>query len=355
MITKPNSSEDKNMAKIYYENDADFNLIKNKTIAIIGYGSQGHAHALNLRDSGVKRVVIGLYEGSGSASKAKDAALEVLSVSEASKAADMIMILLPDEKHKSVYESEIKPYLNKNKTLMVAHGFSLHFGQIIPPPDIDVFMVAPKGPGHRVREIYKIGHGVPALIAIYQNASSKAKDFALAYAKGIGATRAGVFETTFREETETDLFGEQAVLCGGLTSLIKAGYETLVEAGYSPEMAYFECLHEVKLIVDLIYEGGLAKMRDSISNTAEYGDYTRGPRIVDNRVKENMKKILSEIQSGQFAKEWMLENQSGQPNFKAIRKKEASHTIETVGKELRSKMSFLTPAVKKDARVKVER
>lgn len=331
------------MAKVYYDNDADFNLIKNKTVAIIGYGSQGHAHALNLRDSGVKKVIIGLYEGSRSAQKAKEVGLEVYPVNEAAKLADMIMILLPDEKHKAVYESEIKPYLHENKTLMVAHGFSLHFGQIIPPSNIDVIMVAPKGPGHRVREIFKTGHGVPSLIAIYQNATTKAKDLALAYAKGIGATRAGVLETTFREETETDLFGEQAVLCGGLTSLIKAGYETLVEAGYQDEMAYFECLHEVKLIVDLIYEGGLAKMRDSISNTAEYGDYTRGPRIVDDHVRNNMKKILNEIQTGQFAKEWVLENQSNQASFKALRRKEASHPIEAIGKELRSKMSFLTP------------
>src|SRR3989338_6081719 len=289
------------MAKVYYENDADFNLIKNKTITIIGYGSQVHAHALNLRDSGVKKVLIGSYEGSKSAKRAKEDAFEVVSVSDAAKSADMIMILLPDERHKLVYESEIKPHLSKNKVLMVAHGFSLHFGQIVPPPDADVFMVAPKGPGHRVRAVYEQGNGVPALIAIYQNASGKAKDLALAYAKGIGGTRAGVLETTFREETETDLFGEQVVLCGGLTSLIKAGYETLVEAGYQPEMAYFECMHEGKLIVDLIYEGGLAKMRDSISNTAEYGDYTRGPRVIDSHVKENMKKILQEIQSGKFA------------------------------------------------------
>ncbi|OGI08595.1 MAG: ketol-acid reductoisomerase [Candidatus Melainabacteria bacterium RIFCSPLOWO2_02_FULL_35_15] len=341
------------MAKVYYENDADFNLIKNKTITIIGYGSQGHAHALNLRDSGVKKVLIGSYEGSKSAKRAKEDAFEVVSVSDAAKSADMIMILLPDERHKLVYESEIKPHLSKNKVLMVAHGFSLHFGQIVPPPDADVFMVAPKGPGHRVRATYEQGNGVPSLIAIYQNATGRAKELALAYAKGIGSTRAGVLETTFREETETDLFGEQAVLCGGLTSLIKAGYETLVEAGYQPEMAYFECLHEVKLIVDLIYEGGLAKMRDSISNTAEYGDYTRGPRIIDKHVKEAMKKILSEIQSGQFAKEWILENQAGQPNFKALRRTEASHPVEAVGKELRSKMSFLTSAIKKETQNKV--
>lgn len=348
------------MSKVYYENDADFNLIKNKTIAVIGYGSQGHAHALNLRDSGVKKVIIGSYEGSKSAIRAKEAGLEVLPVSEATKQADMIMILLPDEKHKSVYESEIKPNLNRSKVLMVAHGFSLHFGQIVPPKDVDVFMVAPKGPGHRVRATYEMGSGVPALIAIYQNASGKAKELALAYAKGIGAAGAGIFETTFKEETETDLFGEQTVLCGGLTSLIKAGYETLVEAGYQPEMAYFECLHEVKLIVDLIYEGGLAKMRDSISNTAEYGDYTRGPRIIDAQVKERMKKVLQEIQSGQFAKEWISENQEGCPDFKAMRKQEASHSIEAVGKELRSKMSFLNPTSKANSaslqnKVKVEK
>lgn len=329
------------MTKIYYENDADFNLIKNKTIAIIGYGSQGHAHALNLRDSGVKKVVVGLYEGSKSGVKAKENGFEVLGVSEATKQADMIMILLPDEKHKSVYEKEIKPNLNKDKVLMVAHGFSLHFEQIVPPKDMDVIMVAPKGPGHRLRATYEMGQGVPSLIAIYQDASGKAKKLALAYAKGIGATRAGVFETTFREETETDLFGEQCVLCGGLSSLIKTGFETLVEAGYQPEMAYFECLHEVKLIVDLIYEGGLSKMRDSISNTAEYGDYTRGPRIIDNHVKENMKKILKEIQSKQFANEWIKENEEDGKNFKQMRAKEAVLLIEKVGNELRSKMSFL--------------
>lgn len=351
------------MPKVYYEKDADFNLIKNKTVAIIGYGSQGHAHALNLRDSGIKKVVIGLYKGSKSAIRAQEEGLEVLSVSEAAKQAEMIMILLPDEKHKSVYESEIKPHLNKNKILMVAHGFSLHFGQIVPPGDIDVIMVAPKGPGHRVREIYKTGHGVPSLIAVYQDASGKAKDYALAYAKGIGAARAGILETNFKEETETDLFGEQAVLCGGLTSLIKAGYETLVEAGYQPEMAYFECLHEVKLIVDLIYEGGLSKMRDSISNTAEYGDYTRGPRVIDSHVKENMKKILSEIQSKKFAQEWIAENEANQKNFKSMREKETSLQIEKVGKELRSKMTFLTTGVdsknsnskKETEKIKVER
>ncbi len=334
------------MAKVYYENDTDFSLIKNKTIAIIGYGSQGHAHALNLKESGVKRVVVGLYEGSKSAPKAKAAGLEVLSVSEATKQSDIIMILLPDEKHKSVYEAEIKPYLTKDKALMVAHGFSFHFNQIVPPHDVDVFMVAPKGPGHRVRAVYEMGHGVPCLIAVFQNASGKARDLALAYAYGVGGARAGVFETTFREETETDLFGEQAVLCGGLTALIKAGYETLVEAGYQPEMAYFECLHEVKLIVDLIYEGGLAKMRDSISNTAEYGDYTRGPRIITEETKKVMKKILLEIQQGEFARDWILENDANQASFKAIRRNEAAHSIEAVGRELRGKMSFLTPNTK---------
>ncbi len=329
------------MSKIYYENDADFSLINGKTIAIVGYGSQGHAHALNLRDSGVKRVVVGSYEGSQSAKKAEDSGFEILSVREASKIADVIMILLPDEKHKQVYEGEIKQNLTKNKILMVAHGFSLHFGQIVPPKDIDVIMVAPKGPGHRLRATYEMGQGIPSLIAVYQNSSGEARNYALSYAKGIGSARAGIFETTFREETETDLFGEQAVLCGGLTSLIKAGYETLVEAGYQPEMAYFECLHEVKLIVDLIYEGGLAKMRDSISNTAEYGDYTRGPRIINDDVKNRMKEVLKEIQAGQFAKEWILENQAGQPSFKATRRMEASLPIEAIGKELRSKMSFL--------------
>lgn len=341
------------MPKIYYENDADFNLIKDKTIAIIGYGSQGHAHALNLKDSGVKRVIVGLYKGSKSAEKAKNAHLEVYEVKEATKQADMIMILLPDEKHKSVYESDIKPNLNKGKTLMVAHGFSLHFEQIVPLADIDVIMIAPKGPGHRLRATYEMGEGVPSLIAIYQNASGRAKEIALAYAKGIGATRAGVFETTFKEETETDLFGEQSVLCGGLTSLIKAGFETLVEAGYQPEMAYFECLHEVKLIVDLIYEGGLSKMRDSISNTAEYGDYTRGPRVIDSHVKDNMKKILKEIQSKQFAMEWIKENEEGQKHFKAMREKESSLLIEKVGKELRSKMSFLSSASRSSTNSKV--
>lgn len=334
------------MAKVYYNEDADFNLIKDKTIAVIGYGSQGHAHALNLKDSGVKRVIVGLYEGSKSAAKAKSDGLEVMSVSDASKEADMIMILLPDEKHKKVYEAEIKPNLSKGKTLMVAHGFSFHFKLIVPPDDVDVIMAAPKGPGHRVRHTYTEGFGVPCLIAVYQDATGSARDLALAYAKGIGGARAGVFETNFKEETETDLFGEQSVLCGGLTSLIKAGYETLVEAGYQPEMAYFECLHEVKLIVDLIYEGGLASMRDSISNTAEYGDYVSGPRVVDESVKKRMKEVLKDIQDGKFAENWMKENETGCKEFNKMREKEAAHSIESVGKELRSKMTLL---VKKDS------
>lgn len=328
------------MTKVYYDLDADLNLLKDKTIGIIGYGSQGHAHALNLKDSGLK-VIIGSYKGSKSAEKAKADGFEVLEVNEVAQKADLIMILLPDEKHKQVYDSQIKPYLKAGKALLVAHGFSIHFGQIQVPSDIDVFMVAPKGPGHRVRVTYDQGAGVPSLIAIYQDASGKARDLALAYAKGIGGTRGGVIETTFREETETDLFGEQAVLCGGLSALIKAGFETLVEAGYQPEMAYFECLHEVKLIVDLIYEGGLAKMRDSISNTAEYGDYTRGERVVTEESKWAMKEILKEIQEGKFAREFILENQSNNAYFTAKRRIEAEHEIEAVGKELRSKMKFL--------------
>lgn len=328
------------MTKVYYDLDADLNLLKDKTIGIIGYGSQGHAHALNLKDSGLK-VIIGSYKGSKSAEKAKADGFEVLEVNEVAQKADLIMILLPDEKHKQVYDSQIKPHLKAGKALLVAHGFSIHFGQIQVPSDVDVFMVAPKGPGHRVRVTYDQGAGVPSLIAIYQDASGKARDLALAYAKGIGGTRGGVIETTFREETETDLFGEQAVLCGGLSALIKAGFETLVEAGYQPEMAYFECLHEVKLIVDLIYEGGLAKMRDSISNTAEYGDYTRGERVVTEESKWAMKEILKEIQEGKFAREFILENQSNNAYFTAKRRIEAEHEIEAVGKELRSKMKFL--------------
>jgi ketol-acid reductoisomerase len=325
---------------MYYDEDANLDLLAGKTIAIIGYGSQGHAHALNLKDSGLN-VIVGLYPGSKSAEKAQAAGLTVKNVADAANVADFIMILLPDEVQKTVYKNEIEPNLQEGNTLAFAHGFNIHFGQVVPPANVDVVMVAPKGPGHLVRRTYEQGQGVPALFAVYQDASGKARDRALSYAKGIGGTRGGVLETTFREETETDLFGEQAVLCGGLSALIKAGFETLVEAGYQPELAYFECLHEVKLIVDLVVEGGLAKMRDSISNTAEYGDYTRGPRIVNEQTKAEMKKILSEIQSGQFAREFVLENQSGKPGFTAMRRQEAEHPIEEVGKDLRAMFSWL--------------
>jgi ketol-acid reductoisomerase len=328
------------MARMYYDTDANLDLLAGKTVAIIGYGSQGHAHALNLKDSGVN-VIVGLYPGSKSAAKAEAAGLTVKSVADAAKTADLIMILLPDEVQKAVYKNEIEPYLEEGNVLAFAHGFNIHFGQVVPPPFVDVIMVAPKGPGHLVRRTYEQGQGVPCLFAVYQNASGQARDRAMAYAKGIGGTRAGVLETTFREETETDLFGEQAVLCGGLSALIKAGFETLVEAGYQPELAYFECLHEVKLIVDLIVEGGLAKMRDSISNTAEYGDYTRGPRVVNEQTKAEMKKILQEIQTGQFAREFVLENQAGKPGFTAMRRKEAEHSIEEIGKDLRAMFSWM--------------
>jgi ketol-acid reductoisomerase len=328
------------MARMYYDADANLDLLTNKTVAIIGYGSQGHAHALNLKDSGVN-VIVGLYEGSKSVKIAEDAGLKVHSVADAAKTADFIMILLPDEAQKTVYTNEIEPNLTEGKVLAFAHGFNIHFAQVLPPKNVDVVMVAPKGPGHLVRRTYAQGQGVPALFAVYQDASGQARDRAMAYAKGIGGTRAGVLETTFREETETDLFGEQAVLCGGLSALIKAGFETLVEAGYQPELAYFECLHEVKLIVDLVVEGGLAKMRDSISNTAEYGDFTRGPRIVNDATKAEMKKVLQEIQTGQFAREFVLENQSGKAGFTAMRRREAEHPIEEVGKDLRAMFSWL--------------
>ncbi|MEQ9672691.1 ketol-acid reductoisomerase [Coleofasciculus sp. G2-EDA-02] len=328
------------MTRMYYDTDANLDLLSDKTIAIIGYGSQGHAHALNLKESGIK-VIVGLYPGSKSVAKAESAGLTVHSVAEAAKAADVIMILLPDEVQKTVYNVEIAPNLKKGNVLAFAHGFNIHFGQVVPPPDVDVIMVAPKGPGHLVRRTYEQGEGVPCLFAVYQDATGQARDRAMAYAKGIGGTRAGILETTFREETETDLFGEQAVLCGGLSSLIKAGFETLVAAGYQPELAYFECLHEVKLIVDLIVEGGLANMRDSISNTAEYGDYTRGPRIVNDETRAEMQKILKEIQSGQFAREFVLENQSGKAGFTAMRRQEAEHPIEEVGKDLRAMFSWL--------------
>ncbi|MCL2931463.1 MAG: ketol-acid reductoisomerase [Trichodesmium sp. MAG_R03] len=328
------------MARMYYDSDANLDILNEKTIAIIGYGSQGHAHALNLKDSGSK-VIVGLYSGSKSAAKAKAAGLDVSPVDEAAEKADLIMILLPDEVQKTVYKNQIEPHLKEGKTLAFAHGFNIHFGQIIPPEQVDVVMVAPKGPGHLVRRTYEQGEGVPCLFAIFQDASGQARDRAMAYAKGIGGTRAGILETTFREETETDLFGEQVVLCGGLSALIKAGFQTLVKAGYQPELAYFECLHEVKLIVDLVVEGGLANMRDSISNTAEFGDYTRGPRIVTNETRAEMQKILSEIQSGQFAREFVMENQTGKPVFTAMRRQEAEHPIEEVGKDLRAMFSWL--------------
>ncbi len=328
------------MAKMYYDSDANLDLLNGKTVAIIGYGSQGHAHALNLKDSGVN-VVVGLYEGSRSIEKAEAEGLMVKSVADAAKVADFIMILLPDEIQRSVYKESIEPGLEAGNVLAFAHGFNINFAQIVPPENVDVVMAAPKGPGHLVRRTYEQGQGVPALFAVYQDASGQARDIAMAYTKGIGGTRAGILETTFREETETDLFGEQAVLCGGLSELIKAGFETLVEAGYQPELAYFECLHEVKLIVDLVVEGGLAKMRDSISNTAEYGDYTRGPRVITADTKAAMKQILKEIQTGQFAREFVLEAQSGNAGFNATRRIESEHQIEEVGKDLRAMFSWL--------------
>ncbi|MBD2092143.1 ketol-acid reductoisomerase [Microcoleus sp. FACHB-1515] len=328
------------MARMYYDADANLDLLNGKTIAIIGYGSQGHAHALNLKDSGLN-VIVGLYPGSKSAAKAEAAGLTVKSVADASAAADFIMILLPDEVQRTVYQAEIEPNLKPGKVLAFAHGFNIHFAQVVPPPDVDVVMIAPKGPGHLVRRTYEQGQGVPCLFAVYQDATGQARDRAMAYAKGVGGTRAGILETSFREETETDLFGEQVVLCGGLSALIKAGFETLVEAGYQPEVAYFECLHEVKLIVDLVVEGGLAQMRDSISNTAEYGDYTRGPRIVTDQTRAEMRKVLTEIQTGQFAREFVLENQSGKAGFTAMRRREAEHAIEEVGKDLRAMFSWL--------------
>ena len=326
--------------KIYYDKDADLQLIKRKNVAIIGYGSQGHAHANNLKDSGVK-VTVGLRKGGTSWNKAKNAGIAVKEVAEAVSGADLVMILLPDEHHQQVYQDEIEPNIKKGATLAFAHGFNIHFKQIEPRADLDVIMIAPKGPGHLVRSTYTQGGGVPSLIAIHQDASGKARDVALSYAGAIGAARAGVIETTFREECETDLFGEQVVLCGGLTALIQAGFDTLVEAGYAPEMAYFECLHEVKLIVDLIYEGGIANMRYSVSNTAEYGDFTRGPRIVTDETKAEMKRILKEIQSGQFAREFILENRAGAPTLKAMRRMGAEEQVETVGAKLRDMMPWI--------------
>jgi ketol-acid reductoisomerase len=328
------------MAKIYYDSDANLELIKGKTIGIIGFGSQGHAHALNLRDSGCN-VMVGLYPGSKSWSQAQMAGLRVGTVEEVAREAEIIMMLVPDQVQRQVYLESIEPGLRAGKMLMFAHGFNIHYNQIIPPSDIDVTMIAPKAPGHRMREMFVNGIGVPALIAVHQNATENAKDVALAYAKGIGSTKAGVIETTFDEETETDLFGEQTVLCGGVTALVKTAFETLVQAGYQPEIAYFECMHELKLLVDLMHEGGMAYMRYSISDTAEYGDYTRGPKVIDEHVRQNMKQILQNIRSGAFAREWILENQAGRPSFLALRRQNAEHPIETVGRELRQMMPWL--------------
>jgi len=327
------------MAKIYYQQDCNLSLLEGKTVAIIGYGSQGHAHALNARDSGV-HVIIGLYEGSKSWAKAEAAGFEVYTAAEAAKRADIIMILINDEKQAKLYKESIAPNLKPGNALMFAHGFCIHFGQIIPPADVDVLMIAPKGPGHTVRSQYLEGRGVPCLIAVHQDATGKAKEIGLAYALAIGGARAGVLETTFKEETETDLFGEQAVLCGGVTALMKAGFETLVEAGYSPESAYFECIHEMKLIVDLINESGFSGMRYSISNTAEYGDYITQSKIITDETKKAMKQILTDIQNGTFARNWLLENQIGCPNFNAMRRIEAEHPLEKVGAELRKMMSW---------------
>jgi ketol-acid reductoisomerase len=325
---------------MYYDDDADLTLLDGKTVAIIGFGSQGHAHALNLKDSGVK-VVVGLRESSDSVQEARDGGLEVLPVSEAASRGDLVQMLVPDELHRQVWEGEVRDGIAPGNLLLFGHGFSIHYGEVDPPAEIDVALVAPKGPGHLVRRQYTEGSGVPGLIAIEQDATGNAKALALAYAKGIGCTRGGVIETSFKDETETDLFGEQAVLCGGASALVQAGFETLVEAGYDPQMAYFECLHELKLIVDLMYEKGLAGMRYSISNTAEYGDYTRGKRVIDDRVRQEMKRILGEIQSGDFAREWIAENRAGQENFLRMREEQASSQVESTGKELRSHMDWI--------------
>jgi ketol-acid reductoisomerase len=328
------------MPNRYYEKDGNLDYLNGRTVAIIGYGSQGHAHSLNLRDSGVD-VVVGLYPGSKSWAKAEAAGLKVMTTAEAAKVADVIMILVSDHIQGDLYNKDIAPHMTPGKTLMFAHGFNIHFQQIAPPPGVDVSMVAPKAPGHRVRELYTEGVGVPALVAIHQDASGEALPRALAYALALGCLKAGVIETTFREETESDLFGEQAVLCGGVSELIRAGFETLTEAGYAPEIAYFECLHELKLIVDLIYEGGLGYMRYSVSDTAEYGDYTRGPRIVNQETRAEMKKILGEIQSGEFARQWIAENKAGRHKFLAMRDAARNQPVETVGRELREMMTFL--------------
>ena len=328
--------------RVYYDRDADVNLIKGKKVLVAGYGSQGHAHAMNLRDSGVKDVRIALRSGSATIKKAEGANFQVMAPADGAKWADVVMVLTPDELQAALYANDLRPNMRPDTALAFAHGLNIHFKLIEPRPDMDVFMIAPKGPGHTVRSEYVRGGGVPCLVAVEQNPSGNALEIALSYAPAIGGGRAGVIETTFKEECETDLFGEQTVLCGGLTSLILAGYETLVEAGYAPEMAYFECLHEVKLIVDLIYEGGIANMRYSISNTAEYGDYTRGPRIIDARVKEEMKRVLDDIQSGRFARDWVLENAAGQASFKAMRRRAGEHDIEKVGEKLRAMMPWIS-------------
>ncbi|MGG1697692.1 ketol-acid reductoisomerase [Bacillus zhangzhouensis] len=335
------------MVKVYYNGDIQENVLNGQKVAIIGYGSQGHAHALNLKESGVD-VIVGVRKG-GSYTKAQEEGHQVFTVKEAAAQADVVMVLLPDEQQKKVYDEEIKDQLEAGNSLVFAHGFNVHFHQIVPPSDVDVYLVAPKGPGHLVRRTYEQGAGVPALFAIYQDVSGQAKDKALAYAKAIGGARAGVLETTFKEETETDLFGEQAVLCGGLTSLVKAGFETLTEAGYQPELAYFECLHELKLIVDLMYEEGLEGMRYSISDTAQWGDFVSGPRVVDAKVKESMKAVLTDIQNGTFAKEWIVENQVNRPRFNAINESESEHQIEIVGRKLREMMPFVKQGKKKEA------
>jgi ketol-acid reductoisomerase len=325
---------------MYYDADADLGRLRGKKVAVLGYGSQGHAHSLNLKDNGVA-VCVGLYRGSPSWPKAEAAGLDVMANPEAVRAADLVVFTIPDQVQRQVYVQDVEPHLRDGQTVMFAHGFNIHFNQIVPPPFVDVSMVAPKAPGHRMREVFVEGSGVPALVAVHQDYTGQARENALAYAKGIGATRAGVLETTFLEETETDLFGEQTVLCGGVSALVKAAYETLVEAGYQPELAYFETLHELKLIVDLFYQGGLSYMRYSVSDTAEYGDYTAGPRLIDDHVRTTMKQLLAEIQNGEFAKRWIMENQAGRPAFLAMRRREQAHPIEQVGKELRSMMSWL--------------
>lgn len=328
------------MARMYYDADADLGLLKGRTIGVLGFGSQGHAHALNARDNG-QQVIVGLYPGSQSWRKAEEAGLKVYEVADVARQADIIVMLIPDMAQPKVYKEAIAPSLRRGQTLMFAHGFNIHYKQIVPPPFVDVAMVAPKSPGHRMRDLFTRGLGVPALVAVHQDVSGQARPLALAYAKAVGCTRAGVIETTFKEETETDLFGEQAVLCGGVSSLIKAGFETLVKAGYQPEVAYFECLHELKLIVDLIYQGGLSWMRYSVSDTAEFGDYTRGPRVIDDHVRQQMAHILKEVQDGTFAKEWIAENDEGRKRFLRMREEESNHPIEQVGKRLREMMPWL--------------